>query len=976
MGSKPTLNRIVQISNNEEAALRQLNANFDTLEGVITDAVSRSGLVPTQMQSALDMGTQRIINLGTPIDENDAVRYKDVRDALEELSHAAEYAQSAENAAIRANASAGEAANSATAAATSEGHVQDMYDALYNNPVLTTIYADLSQPDPADSVLISIYNDLPDIVNVSEHLNQLVWNLSTAANALTIFGTPTTEVGNINIGLSSSSTGYASVAIGPVASSDDYGVAYGGYATATGGHSVAIGSGYNSSTGPRATGGYSIAIGYGSLAAGDYSTALGISALASSDYGVSIGSSSSVTAANGVAVGRNAVAAGAYAIQLGYGTNSTANSLSVGLDNSHNYILLHNDGQVPEERLEEIMIKGDVDPLTSTVGTVGLLYKNTESGKLFVCISANDPLYVWKEVGTGSGGGSGAAEVYTNPSLTSSNNVCLWTITHNLNSRDIAVAIYDTANYSEPVVTIARPTTSTVTIAFVSPTGINAGAYKAVLLASSAYGTPLVTLNNLEDVVYTGTVTDGDVLVFDGNTGDWTNNSNVFFKNKNQTVTGNTTFSGTVKVPTPAASDDSTNAANTAWVLDVADTLVHLAGAEAITGNKTFSGTTAFSGAVSLGSSATATTPAYSANNTSVATTAMVHNLNDTQRSNCITEIPQDIHLSLSDPGTSSALITASSGTYYYKPNGVGTFDRYVLTGSISSPNGFADGLGAGKAFLYVSSSGNGLTMSRAEYTYSGTTQPTSTYQFPTWYDTANNVFKASSSSGSSYYTANYSLPLALISVDSNGYIVSIDQVFNGVGFVASTLFTLPGVKGLIPDGRNADGSLKSIEFTTGGVYLWPVDGDFINRTFWLKSNNIGGAEGTYNEDTNYNSYPDWCIAGYYSATSSKVTNVTLKKVFRAVDYSEASVVIESYNDTVNHYWYRVWSDGWIEQGGYVGANTTVNLLKPYSDGYYTIAFGSMGTGYTYAAQATQTNRTYFITGSWGFPAFWYTCGY
>ena len=45
-------------------------------------------------------------------------------------------------------------------------------------------------------------------------------------------------------------------------------------------------------------------------------------------------------------------------------------------------------------------------------------------------------------------------------------------------------------------------------------------------------------------------------------------------------------------------------------------TVVHLAGTETITGNKTFSGS------VSLGSSATATTPAASDNSTKVATTA------------------------------------------------------------------------------------------------------------------------------------------------------------------------------------------------------------------------------------------------------------------------------------------------------------------------------------------------------------------
>lgn len=52
--------------------------------------------------------------------------------------------------------------------------------------------------------------------------------------------------------------------------------------------------------------------------------------------------------------------------------------------------------------------------------------------------------------------------------------------------------------------------------------------------------------------------------------------------------------------------------------------LVHKEGTETITGDKTFSGTTTFTGTTNLGSKATATTPAATDNDTSVATTAFV----------------------------------------------------------------------------------------------------------------------------------------------------------------------------------------------------------------------------------------------------------------------------------------------------------------------------------------------------------------
>lgn len=54
----------------------------------------------------------------------------------------------------------------------------------------------------------------------------------------------------------------------------------------------------------------------------------------------------------------------------------------------------------------------------------------------------------------------------------------------------------------------------------------------------------------------------------------------------------------------------------------------------------------------------------------------------------------------------------------------------------------------------------------------------------------------------------------------------------------------------------------------------------------------------------------------------------------------EAPTIVETYSDAAGN-WYRIYSDGWIEQGGlYVGNNNqsgTLTLLKPYSDLDYII---------------------------------------
>lgn len=47
-----------------------------------------------------------------------------------------------------------------------------------------------------------------------------------------------------------------------------------------------------------------------------------------------------------------------------------------------------------------------------------------------------------------------------------------------------------------------------------------------------------------------------------------------------------------------------------------------------------------------------------------------------------------------------------------------------------------------------------------------------------------------------------------------NKQIVSVDEVFNGIGVMGSTIWVDKGVKGLVPNGRNADGSLINEEVT------------------------------------------------------------------------------------------------------------------------------------------------------------------
>ena len=185
-----------------------------------------------------------------------------------------------------------------------------------------------------------------------------------------------------------------------------------------------------------------------------------------------------------------------------------------------------------------------------------------------------------------------------------------------------------------------------------------------------------------------------------------------------------------------------------------------------------------------------------------------------TNITNCITEIPQDIKLELNN-GT----LTLKAGSKVYVPNGSGVFDVITIASDITKTTS------SNYTWLLVYDSNQGtLRNRRLDQSYSGGTAPTSSTE-EYWYDTTNNKCGVSSNTGSTW-TYGMSLPIAVVT-SSGGALTSIDQVFNGFGYIGSVGFALPGVKGLIPNGFNEDGTLKNNTFTmetvgvSGGGSSW-----------------------------------------------------------------------------------------------------------------------------------------------------------
>ena len=252
---------------------------------------------------------------------------------------------------------------------------------------------------------------------------------------------------------------------------------------------------------------------------------------------------------------------------------------------------------------------------------------------------------------------------------------------------------------------------------------------------------------------------------------------------------------------------------------------------------------------------------------------------------NCITYIPQDIKLELNN-GT----LTLKAGSKVYIPNGSGVFDEIVTTSDITETFSWA-----GNYTLLIRYENGSICGTPVSMCYSGSSATASDGN--TWYDTTNNVMKGYADGSWSILT-NCSLPIAIIQCTSN-VITSINQIFNGFGFIGSTVFALPGVKGLIPDGRNAEGTLKSTEFTTNSVLVTTFPNTYTASAVIAINAEIYSALRssfyTYDLEKNYNLQEgvkiDWAVGGLLSTTNGKITSFNPKTIFHELDYNDGSYI-------------------------------------------------------------------------------------
>lgn len=340
--------------------------------------------------------------------------------------------------------------------------------------------------------------------------------------------------------------------------------------------------------------------------------------------------------------------------------------------------------------------------------------------------------------------------------------------------------------------------------------------------------------------------------------------------------------------------------------------------------------------------------------------------LTTSQITNCITEIPQRIKLELKD-GT----LTLKAGSEVIVPNGfeedgvTPKFD-YMTTERDITITGYQNLTG----LIYVGSNIDVLSFTANNQISSGATGTLGSGNI--WYDTTNNkVFR---SKDGSYWDSQQSFPLCSVSC-SDGAISSINCIFNGMGYIGSTVWVDKGVKALIPNGRNEDGSLKNIEVVPNKVHIYTFTGGYAD-TFWLRLSSSGTLPNhatqircniksfsdaptpasnkwysIYVEDENmfyYSNnggvyYKDLAMdLGVFSASAdNKITSLKPKQPFRAVGYNDKSEVSGWGMPSRKHFYltlgasgsiYTAPANGWFSLQMFLraNANTTWGVRMTY----------------------------------------------
>lgn len=180
------------------------------------------------------------------------------------------------------------------------------------------------------------------------------------------------------------------------------------------------------------------------------------------------------------------------------------------------------------------------------------------------------------------------------------------------------------------------------------------------------------------------------------------------------------------------------------------------------------------------------------------------------------------------------------------------------------------------------------------------------------------------------------------------------------------------------------------ISALANNIYIQPKEPSLILNDIWVDTSSIPDKILQFNGSNKVNF--DKLFIGIVVIENSQITSITTvpynSKEVTIVNQNHNAQIVETY--VSEHSWYRVWSDGFVEQGGIVlnmGVNSyrDITLLKPYKDTNYSVIgsfrWGTTGSwGNTMGVYPVSNSVIRIVQGWYGDPIAvhvqWRTCGY
>ncbi len=268
------------------------------------------------------------------------------------------------------------------------------------------------------------------------------------------------------------------------------------------------------------------------------------------------------------------------------------------------------------------------------------------------------------------------------------------------------------------------------------------------------------------------------------------------------------------------------------------------------------------------------------------------HFLNKTQITNCLLEVPQRINVEIVDGS-----VVLRAGSVVPVPDGPGVFDYITVESDVTAgPTGTA----TNSTFWSYDKDTKTLRQSGdLNGVRSGDTDSASGAN-GFWYNTSGN--RVYNYSNGTTVANSLSLPFAIIH-RTNGTWDKIEQVFNGIGYIGSTVWRGKDLKYLVANGRNKDNSLKNIEVITSDTIVHNVDtanGTFRfmlldnGHTFLPGESTFVNGTREFNAEENYykqgETILNWCEVAHITASTTapyRITSLKVKNAFSAADYND-----------------------------------------------------------------------------------------